>query len=732
MAGWLDSWTTNTGNLLIPNLAPNSTPNSTGNLTWNLSQDLSGNLGREEPGRLWRGGEPLAVEPCPDRYGVGLRPQMPVAELSDLLQEALANAAISTGAILPGLIELQAAPESLEPLIQQLRQSPQVAFVHPVYQLRQSPGTLLYLTDQITIQFRETVASERIQQLAPAGLRILKLVTGVAKAFVFQISDAAIHPLRLADQLIQQPDVLLAEPNVAVLRQPFYRPRESGYKRQWYLHHEGGEDLAPNSHIFAEAAWNLTKGKRSVAVAVADSSIDLRHPDLQSEGKIVAPLALQAEQLQVNPQQPDQQPDQQPASNHGTTLARVIVADETGKGIIGVAPGCALMPIRLGEFIDDQAVEQLCQWVIDQRADVLCCGWGAAAVYFPLSLRQRVALAQAATQGRDGRGCVVVFAAGNANRPLDGAVNEQGWPNQTLQGETRWLNGFALHPDVIAVAACTSLNQKAAGSNWGDSVSVAAPSGSSSPTLLTQLLGQVDTAPIPATQLGRAIELDPAPQASPALALTQGGTSVAAAIVAGVAALMLSVNPDLTAREVQQILEQTADRIVDDSTDSQLNLSLGQYDAYRHSAWLGYGKVSAIRAVELAQRRLLPLTLPDRWLPFIQSQPLPLTGLAVNSSAVQVAETNPIRDLEVSVELEHDFLGDLELCLVAPWGTVIPLQSRSLGRLTQLKTIYSLETAPWLKTALNHSAQGEWQLQILDRVQTRRGQLLRWQLNLGL
>jgi subtilisin family serine protease/subtilisin-like proprotein convertase family protein len=620
-----------------------------------------------------------------------------------------------------------------EGLLQRLRQSQLVAFANPVYQLRQSPGTLLYLTNQITIQFRETVAPERIQQLAPAGLRILKLVTGVSKAFVFQIS-AALDPLRLADQLIQQPDVLLAEPNLAVLRQPFYRPRESGYKRQWYLHHEGGEDLAPNSHIFAEAAWNLTKGKRLVAVAVADSDLDLDHPDLQSEGKIVAPLNLQ--ELQEGWLAGGEVPPAPPAKSHGTTLARIIAADETGKGVIGVAPGCALMPIRLGAFIDDQAIEQLCQWVIDQRADVLCCGWGAAAVYFPLSLRQRVALAQVATQGRDGRGAVVVFAAGNANRPLDGTVNEQGWPDQILQGETRWLNGFAVHPDVIAVAACTSLNQKSASSNWGDSITVAAPGGQSAPTLLTQLLGQVATAPVqptsrPTSRPSRPIELDPAPSEESESGLTQGGTSVAAAVVAGVAALMLSINPDLTAREVQQILEQTADRILDDSTDGQLHLKLGQYDANRHSAWMGYGKVSAIRAVELAQRRLLPLPLPDRWLQYFQTQPLALTGAAVTSSTLQVAEPDLIRDLEVSVELDHDFLGDLELNLVAPWGEVVPLQSRGLGRLTQLKTIYSLDTAPWLKTALNRPAQGEWQLQILDRVQTRRGHLQRWQLNLG-
>jgi hypothetical protein len=56
--------------------------------------------------------------------------------------------------------------------------------------------------------------------------------------------------------------------------------------------------------------------------------------------------------------------------------------------------------------------------------------------------------------------------AGNANRPVNGTINEQGWRNNVLGGQTRWLAGFAVHPDVIAVATSTSLNKKAAYSNW--------------------------------------------------------------------------------------------------------------------------------------------------------------------------------------------------------------------------------------------------------------------------
>lgn len=680
---------------------------------------------------LQRGGEELMLAKASDRFTLCLAAGHTASEVLQALINRI-GAEITAVPILPTLLEVRVGPHQLDALMQQARSSEAIAFASHVYQMDQSPGTLLYPTDQITLQFAESTAAERMHQIAAAvGLRILKLVAGIPKAFVFQVTaSATANPLKLANQLIQHPEILLAEPNVAVLRQPCYRPRESDYPQQWYLNHEGGENLVAGSHIFAEAAWNLSKGKRLVTVAVVDDGVDLNHPDLQSEGKIVAPVALPQGGVSL----------QQRGTDHGTACARLITADETGKGMIGVAPGCALMPISIGEFIDDQTVEQFCEWAIEKGADVVYCGWSAAAVYFPLSLRQRVALTQAATQGRDGRGCVVVFSAGNANRPVDGIVHEQGWPNQLLQGETHWLNGFALHPDVITVAACTSLNRKSASSNWGNSISVTAPGGHATPIYFAQQLGTLATAPVCPTQPGRPIHLSaigqsPAsnPASGPANTTTLGDTSAAAAIVAGVAALILSVNPDLTALQVRQILEQTADKIIDSEPDAQLGLQLGPYDANRYSAWFGYGKVNAVKALQLAQQQLLPLPLPYRWIQHSNAtqMAIPDDNPQGITSPIQVQSADLVRDIEVSVEIEHAFMGDLELYLIAPWGTVIPLQSRAIGRLTALKTTYSLENTLWLKTVLNRPAQGEWQLQIIDRVPETTGHLRRWQLNLG-
>ena len=70
-----------------------------------------------------------------------------------------------------------------------------------------------------------------------------------------------------------------------------------------------------------------------------------------------------------------------------------------------------------------------------------------------------------------------------------------------------------------------------------------------------------------------------------------GGTSASTPMVAGVAGLILSVNPNLTRKQVQDILQQTADKI---------EPSIAKYDATGFSKTHGYGKVNAHKAASAA------------------------------------------------------------------------------------------------------------------------------------
>lgn len=624
-------------------------------------------------------------------------------------------------------------PNTLEEAMQTAREAEPIAFASHVYQLQNDPGSLIYLTDQMTVQFAPDIEPVTWTEITnAAGLQLLKPVEGLPNTFVFQLTPSATeNPVKIANRLISLPQVMVAEPNIIIAAQSFYRPRDPLYPQQWYLQHSGGSQLTLNSHIDVERAWDITRGVRSIVVAVTDDAIDLNHPDLQGIGKIVAPRDFKDQDFLPLSGNADE--------NHGTACAGLCVAEENGAGIVGVAPGCALMPIRTTGFLDDESIERIFNWAVTQGAAVISCSWGPAAVNFPLSLRQSTALNRAATQGRQGKGCVIVFAAGNANRPINGTINEQGWPNNVLSGATKWLVGFAVHPDVIAVSASTSLAQKAAYSNWGNGISVCAPSNNAPPGMWLQQTGYIPTPPTVTGTLSGLGMLTSDRVGAPGYSSGDytndfGGTSSACPVVAGVAALVLSVNPDLTAAQVKQILQQTADKIVDTRADPQFGFRKGTYNEAGYSEWFGYGKVNAYKAVTAGRQLFVAAPGVARRLTQANNSRvnIPDNNAQGITSAIAISDTGQLKDIQISIEIDHSFLGDLEINLIAPSNRRILLQSRTLGRNTRLQATYTLSTVPALRQLLNLPVRGNWQLSIVDRAAGDTGTLKGWQLNLGL
>ena len=676
---------------------------------------------------LQRGGEELALVKVSDRFTVRPTSRKAVHELTSILPAEPLREIPRTH-----LQEFTVAPRQRDEAMQAARNSDAVAFASHVYQLKDHPETLIYLTDQLTIQFTPEIEQAAIAAIAAEfGLQSIKPVVGIPNTFVFQLtSNATENPIKIANRLIGRPEILIAEPNIVVPKQSHYRPRDPLYSKQWYLNHNGGSELAAGSHINVEKAWDITRGDRSIVVAIADDAIDVNHPDFQGTGKIVAPKDLKDQDFLPLPGSSDE--------SHGTACAGVAVAEENGIGIAGVAAGCALMPIRTTGFLDDESIDQLFDYCVANNASVISCSWGPAAVYFPLSLRQRAALTRAATQGRKGKGCVIVFAAGNANRPVNGTIFERSWPNELLSGPTNWLGGFTIHPDVITVSACTSLGKKSAYSNWGTNVSVCAPSNNAPPGMWFEQRGYTYTAPEVTVNLSGLGMFTTDLVGSPGyesgdFVSTFGGTSSACPVVAGVAALVLSANPDLTAQEVKRLLQETADKIVDRDADPQLGMRLGTYDTNGHSQWFGYGKVNALKAVQAAQlkasqtqtvvRRLSARN--DKLLGIPDDNPQGIT------SAIKVNDSAVVREIQVTVNIEHDFLGDIEVSLKVPTGETVLLQSRTLGSRTQLQETYSAQTTPALKQAFNKPAAGVWQLQVIDYAPQDTGKLKSWELSLG-
>ena len=473
---------------------------------------------------------------------------------------------------------------------------------HHAYRPIGTLNTRYYITDKITVKFKKQTSVEQIDALMDElGLKYIRHYN--EQTYLLQVtSSSGMNPIKVAAQInTHKRMIAYGEPNLVSRFAPSFTPPDTKFAEQWHLKSTEAPELTENADIGVTQAWDITQGSRDIVIAVLDDGFDLSHPDLSGEGKVVFPKDFVTG---------TNNPIPGAGSFHGTPCAGLAIAEQNGDGVVGVAPKCAFMPVRIPFGADPNLLFEIFDYV-GKRAHVISCSWGPPPVNAPLhQLIYDKITELAATGGPHGKGCVIVFAAHNFNAPLKDLENKQGISylagNRVFNHRDPIWNGNATHPDVIAVSASTSINRKAAYSNWGKEITVCAPSNNYHPLDFSIKLK------------GRGIcttdNFSDGSYFSPNSRYTTnfGGTSSAAPIVAGVAGLMLSVNPNLTAHQIKKIIAETADKITDTTPDIINNNQKGTYDANGHSEWFGYGKVNAYKAVQKAVA--LNQQLPDNML----------------------------------------------------------------------------------------------------------------------
>ncbi len=294
------------------------------------------------------------------------------------------------------------------------------------------------------------------------------------------------------------------------------------------------------------AAWRWTRGDAGIVIAIIDVDFNPDDPDLSDS--VRSPFDAVSRDQDVG--------GATLFGAHGTECARIAVGRRPTDRPTGAAPRCSWMPIRIGTRWDPTAQRRAFEYALRCNADVLCCPWGPygglAERGSPMPEPLRHWVERCARHGRAGKGMPIVFAAGNDRENVS-------------------LNGYASHPDVIAVAATTCDDRTTSTSNYGGGISICAPAPSAQP-------GTVG-----------------------GLALS---TSASAALVAGTIGLMLAANPTLTVHNTKSILARTADKIGGRSVrlrrDRWGHSYTDAYDQHGHSAVYGRGRVNAAEAVRVA------------------------------------------------------------------------------------------------------------------------------------
>lgn len=284
--------------------------------------------------------------------------------------------------------------------------------------------------------------------------------------------------------------------------------------------------------------WGVTTGSPYVTVAVVDQGIELSHKEFV--GTSFSPYAYDCYTgLYTN----------EVYGDHGTMVASVIAANHNYGNMAGLAPNVSIMPIC--HLLDNPSpfmAEELASgilWAVQNEADVINCSWGDQGGDPVLECLHSVVLEEAILyaikNGRRGKGCVVVFAAGN-HEVMD-------YP-------------ASFTPEIVACGSINDWYQRAEGSGYGQSLDVVAPGDS-----------------IYMANLGNSYRFD-------------YGTSFAAPYVSAIAALVLSRNTDLTGKQVTDIIEIT--------TQSLIGARYPALEYRINGKWndeIGYGLVDAYAAV---------------------------------------------------------------------------------------------------------------------------------------
>lgn len=592
----------------------------------------------------------------------------------------------------PNFIELyKVRADCLERAIETLRKHcKDILWVSHVYYFPEDPKGLLIPTDSIYVEFVNKASEhEKDAILEKHGLKIFQIDKENSNFLTATLtSESPVNPIKIANALFENECIQVSEPDfLSELELTPYRHENSLFLKQWHLENIGGHRMVLGADISAPEAWETTRGHPNVTICIMDDGVDTNQSAFSSPGKIVSPREFNQNENAPLPIFVK--------NNHGTVCAKIALADENKTGSIGVAPRCTLMPVRIQSRISDKAIKDYFDHARLNGASVISCSWGVKSKFFPLGTQAFKAIQKAARQGREGLGCIIVFAAGNENRPISG-----------FHKGTRVLSGFASHPDVITVAASNSEDQRSPYSNFGPEIWVCAPSSGNGQPIIT---GDPEGNPI---------------KASGEDTIDFGGTSSAAPIVAGVCGLILSSNPKLTREEVKIILKKTSEKI---------NRTKGKYDFREHSIYHGWGCVNAAKAVQLSNnhnKSSLPANSFARRLTFQNFPNLPISEHFVKgvSDYTVVNEPGEIQDIEVTINIDHPYRGDLKTSLTGPDGTTAVLHNKKGGIRDNVPKTFNLKNSPGLKKFLGKHAAGSFTLNAADHAQHDIGVLKDWSL----
>lgn len=467
---------------------------------------------------------------------------------------------------------------------------------------------------------------------------------------------------------------------------PLAEPTDPLYSDQWHLKNTGQSGGTASQDVNVVPAWTAGYTGAGATIAIVDDGLEHSHPDFNAKYVPSGSWDFNGGDADPNPVTL--------SDEHGTAVGGVAAADDDGgKCGVGSAFGAGISGIRLISGYTTDAQEASALTYAYQINDVYNSSWGplnwlvGPRLAGPGPLTQ-LALEDGVAEGRGGSGSIYVFAAGNG-------LND---------GSDVNYNGFANSRYTIAVGATDHNGVQSYYSEPGAAMLVNASSGGDTPNIIT-------TDRLGTAGYGGPADSDCTNQFS--------GTSSASPLAAGVVALMLDANPDLTWRDVQHILVQTAEQ--NDPGDSDWTAN-GAGLAVNHK--YGFGRIDATAATAAA-------------VGWARAQDESTASTGVVGVGVAIPDDNPsgvsstiaidsdmsLEHVEVILTVTHPYRGDLRVVLTSPDGTESILAERHNDPGDDYQAWKFMSVRHW-----GESPVGNWTLEVSDRFSDDEGFFESWQL----
>ncbi|KAG0667367.1 pheromone processing endoprotease [Monosporozyma unispora] len=455
---------------------------------------------------------------------------------------------------------------------------------------------------------------------------------------------------------------------------------DPSFEKQWHLFNPS----YPGNDINMADVWYNNITGNGVVVAIVDDGVDYDNPDIKDNFSPEGSWDFNDNTNLPKPRLTD--------DYHGTRCAGEIAAakgnDFCGVGVAYNSKVAGLRILSGGLTAEDEAASLI--YGLDVN-DIYSCSWGPSDDGKHLqgpSVLVKKSLIKGTNDGRDKKGSIYVFASGNGGH-LGDNCNYDGYTNSIYSITIGAIDHKGLHPPYSeSCSAVMAVTYSSGSGEW-----------------------------IHSTDIGDKCSD------------THGGTSAAAPLAAGIYALLLEANPDLTWRDVQYLSILSSKEITNRDAKSQ-DGALGK----KYSHVYGYGKIDAKALVEMAKD--WENVKPQAWYftdyeevnKYIKNPDDIIESIIrIDADTLKNANFERMEHITITVDVETDIRGQVNIDLISPSGMVSNLA------VTRERDNSNEGFINWNFMSVAHWGEkgvGEWKLRVKTTVNDNNVKLNHWRLRL--